>query len=346
MDSTLVHFFDNDDAGYSLWLGKHPHAFVANMTRTKTPKYFKVHRTSCKTITPGSSRNNHPGAFTAGSYRKAAATSLLELVAWANQQGFDADAAQACRRCLRGVSIPTGAGRLYPDEVPVSQGRLVEGAIRQIVVNSFERSAAARERCIRAHGTRCAVCDLDMYARYGEIGRGFIHVHHLVELATIGAEYEVDPVKDLRPVCPNCHAMLHRTLPALSIEAVRSHLGRTSAGWAAPRRSSEAFDAIETLVHAHDRGDEMLVRMRGTDGGTEGLFSRLHRAAMNQVEAGPSTASRYAIWANTCRDHIAAGLEAVSTGEHRRARELLILAANSLLGFAAVQAKVDSLVDG
>ncbi len=53
---------------------------------------------------------------------------------------------------------------------------------------------------------------------YGEIGARFIHVHHLVEISSIGEEYNVDPVNDLRPVCPNCHAILHRKKPAFTIE--------------------------------------------------------------------------------------------------------------------------------
>ena len=35
-------------------------------------------------------------------------------------------------------------------------------------------------------------------------------VHHIKPLSEINEEYEVDPINDLIPVCPNCHAMLHR----------------------------------------------------------------------------------------------------------------------------------------
>lgn len=42
-------------------------------------------------------------------------------------------------------------------------------------------------------------------------------VHHLQEISSIGEEYEVNPIEDLRPVCPNCHAMLHKRDPAYSI---------------------------------------------------------------------------------------------------------------------------------
>ena len=51
---------------------------------------------------------------------------------------------------------------------------------------------------------------MDFEETYGELGRGFIHVHHLVPISSIGKTYQIDPINDLAPVCPNCHAMLHR----------------------------------------------------------------------------------------------------------------------------------------
>jgi 5-methylcytosine-specific restriction protein A len=67
-----------------------------------------------------------------------------------------------------------------------------------------------RRWCLAHHGARCSVCGFDFGAVYGERGEGYIHVHHLVPLAMITEATAVDPVRDLRPVCPNCHAMLHR----------------------------------------------------------------------------------------------------------------------------------------
>jgi 5-methylcytosine-specific restriction protein A len=40
-------------------------------------------------------------------------------------------------------------------------------------------------------------------------------------LASIGVSYTVDPIKDLRPVCPNCHAIIHRTDPPCSVDELR-----------------------------------------------------------------------------------------------------------------------------
>jgi 5-methylcytosine-specific restriction protein A len=66
---------------------------------------------------------------------------------------------------------------------------------------------------------------------FGDLGRNYIEVHHLKQIADAGGEYTIDPIADLRPVCANCHRMLHKRRPALSIEELKSHnkaLQRTS----------------------------------------------------------------------------------------------------------------------
>ncbi|MGA2233330.1 MAG: HNH endonuclease, partial [Tepidisphaeraceae bacterium] len=81
--------------------------------------------------------------------------------------------------------------------------------------------------CKAHYGTKCTVCKFDFRKRYGEIGSGFIHVHHLRQHSTIRRRHNVDPIRDLRPVCPNCHAMLHRNgpkKPMLTIEQLRRRL--------------------------------------------------------------------------------------------------------------------------
>jgi len=113
--------------------------------------------------------------------------------------------------------------RLYPDEVEPGL-KYIEGARKQIRVNAYERNAAARTACLKHHGVRCAACQLEFAERYGMIGKNFIHVHHKRSLASVPNGYEVDPVQDLVPVCPNCHAMLHRTDPAMSIEDLRTEI--------------------------------------------------------------------------------------------------------------------------
>ena len=105
----------------------------------------------------------------------------------------------------------------FPEEVAETV-HVIEGASRRVSVNVYERDRGAREHCIAKWGLRCVVCNFDFEQVYGGRGAGFIHVHHLRSLASIGVEYKLDPVADLRPVCPNCHAMIHRFDPPLSIE--------------------------------------------------------------------------------------------------------------------------------
>lgn len=85
----------------------------------------------------------------------------------------------------------------------------LEGAQKQILCNRYERSPKARARCIAAHGTACKVCGFDSGSLYGEAFSGIIEVHHIKPISEIGEEYVVDPMRDLVPVCPNCHRMLH-----------------------------------------------------------------------------------------------------------------------------------------
>lgn len=109
---------------------------------------------------------------------------------------------------------------VFPDEI-LNDYVVFEGAKKSVLVNVYERDPSARRICIDHWGLSCAVCGVNFQARYGKLGAGFIHVHHLKPLAEIGTKYQLDPVRDLRPVCPNCHAMLHRKSPALGIEDVK-----------------------------------------------------------------------------------------------------------------------------
>ena len=77
-------------------------------------------------------------------------------------------------------------------------------------------------KCIEHYGVNCIICGFNFEEIYGSVGKEFIHVHHLIELREINEQYEVDPIEDLRPVCPNCHAILHKRKPAYSIKEMKS----------------------------------------------------------------------------------------------------------------------------
>ncbi|WP_158945324.1 HNH endonuclease [Granulicella sp. S190] len=128
-----------------------------------------------------------------------------------------------CFRTLRenGFEIVTKPNyQPFPEEVDLSE-EYSEGAIFQVAVNRFERDLSARAKCIEHHGPRCQACGFDFEMTFGAIGKGFIHVHHLIQLSDIRSTYVVNPIDDLIPVCPNCHAILHKRSPPYSLFELR-----------------------------------------------------------------------------------------------------------------------------
>ncbi len=134
------------------------------------------------------------------------------------------------------INVPRGISSLpsyirmladIPEEVVSSADRaFIEGSVERVLVNRYERDSRARKKCIEHHGAVCAACRTNMATLYGEDLEGFIHVHHIVPLSDIAKEYRVDAVADLRPLCPNCHAVVHRFNPPLSVEQVRQRVVR------------------------------------------------------------------------------------------------------------------------
>ena len=132
-----------------------------------------------------------------------------------------------CFRVLNSNGFPIvlkSEATIYPDDVETNTVHY-EGAVKKTTVNRYERDYKARDKCIEHYGLECTVCHFDFEDTYGELGAGFIHVHHLVQISDIRQEYLLDPIKDLRPVCPNCHAMLHKKNPPLSIDELKKVLG-------------------------------------------------------------------------------------------------------------------------
>lgn len=122
---------------------------------------------------------------------------------------------------------------INPDKNPSEQQKSIEGideiyrffkegSSKKTEVNLYTRSLEARKKCIELKGCTCHICGFDFEKVYGEIGKGFIHVHHLNQLSEIKSEYIINPETDLIPVCPNCHSMLHKRTPAYSAKELKS----------------------------------------------------------------------------------------------------------------------------
>ncbi len=122
------------------------------------------------------------------------------------------------------VKVRPNSYFLQPSEENASE--LLEGKRFTVQVSRAERSTEARGKCIEIFGPCCSVCGFDFERTYGEIGSGFIHVHHLNLIAGAKGQRQVDPRTDLRPVCPNCHEMLHKKTPPLSIEELVARISK------------------------------------------------------------------------------------------------------------------------
>lgn len=98
---------------------------------------------------------------------------------------------------------------------------LYEGGVKQVSMNRYERNLEARRRSIEKYGTTCQVCDLNFKDVHGDIGEGFIHVHHIIPLSVHRERHQINE-DNLIPVCPNCHAMLHKS--NLSVEELKNKI--------------------------------------------------------------------------------------------------------------------------
>lgn len=88
-----------------------------------------------------------------------------------------------------------------------------EGHIVECHYDRHERDLRARLTCIEHYGCKCAICGFDFEEQYGEVGKDYIEVHHIVPISSTEGEHTVDPINDLIPVCSNCHSILHRKWP-------------------------------------------------------------------------------------------------------------------------------------
>ena len=127
--------------------------------------------------------------------------------------------------------IQRKAKSIIAEEITAEQNvGLIEGAKKGIYVNAYERNTVARDKCISYYKkkddgkVRCQICGFCFEDFYGEEFKDKIHVHHIKALAEINEEYEVDPIKDLLPVCPNCHLAVHSNEGGYSVDFLKSKI--------------------------------------------------------------------------------------------------------------------------
>lgn len=110
-------------------------------------------------------------------------------------------------------------------ELIASKYKTIEERKIYCLHRSIERNSSAK-KVKKIHGLRCECCGLNFEERYGEIGKGFIEVHHLIPLSSLklGECRKYDFDKDFAVLCSNCHRMIHRQSDPSDIDALRKQL--------------------------------------------------------------------------------------------------------------------------
>lgn len=101
-------------------------------------------------------------------------------------------------------------------------------------------------------------------------------------------------------------------------------------------------EMLERIIRQYDVDTLKFSRAYG-DGGIEGVWPRLERAAGNQISDGDATCSRYGIWANTVRDNVIAAIDYIKNDRPNEAEKLLIRVANNLSAYAEIQKLQDPI---
>jgi hypothetical protein len=103
-----------------------------------------------------------------------------------------------------------------------------EGAISFVNHKRYERNPILRKLCLEHYGVQCQICKTRLSDLYGKAIKELIHVHHLTPLSSIANAHSVNPVKDLIPVCPNCHAVIHYRDPPYTPNEVEEMLRKSN----------------------------------------------------------------------------------------------------------------------
>ena len=150
---------------------------------------------------------------------KGGKTSVAVSRAFEDDPGAMHDLARAIRAAITDPTPLPVASDLDREDATFDEGRI------------FERRHFARERDPKARRRKidtargelghiaCEVCKFDFEATYGERGRDFIECHHRNPLSVSGPQKTT--LRDLALLCSNCHRMIHRGRPWLTVEELQ-----------------------------------------------------------------------------------------------------------------------------
>ena len=102
------------------------------------------------------------------------------------------------------------------DESAFPEGRERYSLHRQLERDPKISNLAKRQRLDTTGELRCDICTFSFHEKYGSHGFGYIEAHHTIPISEIKGEYKTK-ISDIALVCSNCHRMLHRKRPWLTI---------------------------------------------------------------------------------------------------------------------------------
>lgn len=118
------------------------------------------------------------------------------------------------RRKIDKTPLPTNSNnKIMVFDETVSEGKEF---VKSVKVR--ERSRKLRDKAVQYYTVNgkisCDICGFDFHDNYGELGKGYIEIHHKKPVYMIESDDQEkvmsEALKNLAPVCPNCHRMLHR----------------------------------------------------------------------------------------------------------------------------------------
>ena len=146
-----------------------------------------------------------------------------EEAVW-NEFGQDIDRLNRTADAIRAGATFITAQEVFT-EVPSQDDEFARGALFTAFTRR-ERSPTSKKKAevAKIKGTlACEVCGFDFQARYGILGIGFVECHHKAPLSSLKERVHTRLI-DIAIVCANCHRMLHRSRPMLSIDDLRALL--------------------------------------------------------------------------------------------------------------------------
>jgi 5-methylcytosine-specific restriction protein A len=139
----------------------------------------------------------------------------------------------ALRRLAEAIKAGYGTAAAQPAAAEEEdEDAFPEGKVLYRMHRARERNRklvqAAKARALKREGRLdCAVCHFDFASAYGSLGDGFIECHHALPLSELKSEQKTR-VADVALLCSNCHRMVHRRRPWLSISELEHLLNFTA----------------------------------------------------------------------------------------------------------------------